>query len=118
MRQLALIAGLFLILGAGSTARPPASQTSSPRTVDLTMTEEMTFEPARIDVRGGETVVFRVRNVSNEAHEAYIGTEEEQRLHEIDHSALSSEEQTTTTHTGYGVHIAPFSTGELVATLR
>jgi len=115
-RAALLLTAASVILGACSTARPPASQTSSPRPVDLTMTEELTFEPARIDVRPGETVVFRVRNVSNEAHEAYIGTEDEQRLHETVHVGLSSDEQTQTTHMGYGVHIAPFGTGELVAT--
>ncbi len=111
-----LLTAASVILGACSTAGPPTSETSSPRTVDLTMTEQMTFEPTRIDVLPGETVVFRVRNVSNESHEAYIGTEEEQRLHETVHAVRAAEEQTTTTHSGYAVHVAPFGTGELVAT--
>lgn len=115
-RAALLLTVASVFLGACSTAGPQASETSSPRTVDLAMTGQMTFEPARIDVRLGETVVFRVRNVSNESHEAYIGTEEEQRLHATVHAARSAEEQTTTTHYGYAVHVAPFGTGELVAT--
>lgn len=104
-----------VVLGACSGAATRTGTAESPRAVDLTMTDDMMFEPDRIDVRRGETVVFRVRNVANEAHEAYIGTEEEQRLHETVHSALSSEEQTKTTHMGYAIHVAPFGTGELVA---
>lgn len=100
-----------LALGACSATQPGASP--SPRTVDLTMTEQLTFEPAILEVRRGETVLFRIRNVSNEAHEAYIGTDEEQRLHATAHYALSADEQSETTHYGAGVHIAPFGRDEL-----
>jgi len=79
------------------------------------MTDRMTFEPARIEVGSGETVRFVVRNVSNVAHEAYIGTDEEQRLHATVHAALPADAQTTTTHMGYAVHVPPFGDGELVA---
>lgn len=77
------------------------------------MTEELTFEPAQIEVRRGETVTFSVRNVTGDAHEAYIGTEEEQRLHATDHSAVAADQQAETTHQGFGVHVAPFGTGQL-----
>ena len=79
------------------------------------MTDELTFEPATIEVRHGETIRFVVRNASNEDHEAYIGTEEEQRLHATVHSALSPEQQTTTTHMGYAVHVPAFGNGEMLA---
>ena len=78
LRTALLLAALVLSAPAPPAA-PKAGTTSSPRTVQLTMTDQMTFDPARIQVRRGETVRFVVRNVSNEAHEAYIGTEEEQR---------------------------------------
>lgn len=109
-----LLIAASAVLSACSSAATQPGPDESPRAVDLTMTEDMTFEPARVEVRAGETTVFRVRNVSNEAHEAYIGTEEEQRLHATTHSAVSGDEQTQTSHMGYGVHIAPFGTGELV----
>lgn len=35
------------------------------------MTEELTFEPAQIGVRRGETVTFSVRNVSGEGRLEY-----------------------------------------------
>jgi uncharacterized cupredoxin-like copper-binding protein len=100
-----------LILGACSATDPGGSP--APRTVDLTMTEQGTFEPATLEVRRGETVLFRIRNVSNQPHEAYIGSEEEQRLHATEHAALPADEQSGTTHLGAGLHVAPFGTGEL-----
>jgi uncharacterized cupredoxin-like copper-binding protein len=115
MRVALLLAAAALLLGACSPAAPKAGTSTTPRTVDLTMTDQMTFDPARIEVRRGETVRFVVRNISGDAHEAYIGTEEEQRMHETVHAGLSSHEQSTTTHMGYGVHVPPFGNGELVA---
>lgn len=113
-RSLFLLVAAAAVLSACSGSATRTGTAESPRAVGLTMTEDMTFEPARIDVRRGETVVFQVRNVSNEGHEAYIGTEEEQRLHETDHSGFGGDQEAVT-HMGYGVHIAPFGTGELVA---
>ncbi len=113
-RAALLFTAASLILAACSTAGPQVSDTPSRRMVDLTMTERMTFEPARIDVRRGETVVFRVRNVSNEGHEAYIGTEAEQVLHENKHYGLGEGDQTKTAHMGYGVHVAALGTADLV----
>ena len=80
------------------------------------MTDHMTFDPARIEVRRGETVRFVVRNVSSLAHEAFIGTEAEQRLHETVHTGLGAGDQTTTSHMGYGINVHAFGTGQLVAT--
>jgi uncharacterized cupredoxin-like copper-binding protein len=80
------------------------------------MTGEMTFEPATVQVRLGETVVFRVRNLDDVSHEAYVGTEVEQRLHETIHSGYlpADADQARTTHMGYGAHVAPFGTSEFV----
>ena len=110
-----LLLAAVLLLSACSAGEPTVGTDSSPRRIDLTMTDQMTFEPATIQVRRGETVRFVVRNASNEDHEAYIGTEEEQRLHATVHSALSSEEQTKTTHMGYAVHVPAFGNGEMLA---
>lgn len=112
----ALLLAAVGLLSACSPAAPRTGTSASPRTIELTMTDQMTFEPARLDVRRGEVVRFVVRNVSNEAHEAYIGTEEEQQLHATVHSGLGVGDQATTTHMGYGVHIPPFGNGELVVT--
>ena len=115
LRTVLLLAAVGLLSACSPTA-PKAGTSASPRTVELTMTDHMTFEPASINVHRGETVRFIVRNISNEAHEAYIGTEQEQRLHETVHTGLGAGDQTTTTHMGYGVHVPPFGNGELVVT--
>lgn len=111
-----LLLAAVLLLSACSAGAPTVGTDSSPRRIDLTMTDEMTFEPATIQVRRGETVRFVVRNASNEAHEAYIGTEEEQRIHATDHSGFGND-QADTPHMGYGVHVAPFGNGEMLAKL-
>ena len=110
-----LLLAAVLLLSACSTGASRTGTEASPRQIDLVMTDQMTFDPARIEVRRGETIRFVVRNASNEEHEAYIGTEEEQRLHATVHAAVSSEEQTKTTHMGYAVHVPAFGNGEMVA---
>lgn len=110
-----LLAAAFL-LSACSAGESTAGTDSSPRRIELTMTDQMTFEPATIQVRPGETVRLVVRNASSEAHEAYIGTEEEQRIHATDHSGFGND-QASAPHMGYGVHIAPFGNGEFTVKL-
>lgn len=69
---------------------------------------------AGIEVGRGETVLFRIRNPYDEGHEAYFGTDEEQRLHAETHYVLPAAEQSGIDHYAMlGVHIAPFGTGEL-----
>ena len=45
------------------------------------MDDAMRFTPARIEVREGETVRFRVRNAGKVLHEMVIGTPEELKAH-------------------------------------
>jgi uncharacterized cupredoxin-like copper-binding protein len=110
----ALLMAAAGLLGACSPAAPKLGTSASPRTVELTMTEQLTFEPARIQVRRGETIRFVVRNDSSVAHEAYVGTEEEQRVHATQHGLVPIDKQWTTSHMGYGINVAPSGTGELV----
>lgn len=99
-----------LALGACS-AQPEASP--SPRIVDLTVAE-LAFEPGTVGVARGETVLFRIHNPSNEGHEAYFGTDDEQRLHAETHYALPADGQSRIDHYAMlGVHIAPFGIAEL-----
>lgn len=105
----------MLVLSACSAGAPQVGTDDSPRRIDLTMTDEMRFEPATIRVRAGETIRFVVRNASTEDHEAYIGTDEEQRTHATDHSGFGPKEQSTIEHMGYGVHVPALGDSELVA---
>ena len=106
------VGGISLVLTACASTTG-ASDVPAVREVALTMTDATTFEPAQLNVTVGETVVFAVRNESGESHEAYVGTRAEQLVHEQDHSALPVEDQGSSAHLGYGVHIAPFGTGRL-----
>ena len=80
------------------------------RTVDVRMRDSMRFEPARIDVRLGETVRFRVRNAGKVMHEFVIGTRQENEAHaklmlrfpDMEHDAP------------YMAHVPPGKTGEIV----
>lgn len=113
--RVASLLAAVLLLGACSVEEPTVGTDSSPRDIDLTMTDEMTFEPATIEVRRGETVQFRIRNNSNEAHEAYLGSEEEQTLHATRHSEVASQEQTAIPHINQpAVHVPPLGTGEFL----
>lgn len=113
-RAALLLAGV-LLLSACSAGVSTVGTDLSPRRIDLTMTDQMTFDPATIQVRRAETIRFVVRNVSKEAHEAYIGTEEEQRIHATDHSGFGND-QANTAHMGYGVHVPPLGNGEFIVT--
>lgn len=108
---LGVLAGVGLSACAGADLE--ADATPPPREIDLTMSDDMTFEPSRVRVERGESVVFRIRNVAAEGHEAYIGTDDAQRLHENDHFNARAGEQPEIDHHSYGIHIAPFGFGEL-----
>ena len=113
--RVAMLLAAVLLLSACSAGEPTVGTDSSPRAIDLTMTDDMTFEPATIEVRRGETVLFRIRNSSNVAHEAYIGSEEEQAVHATRHSAVASEDQTAIPHINQpAVHVPPLGTGEFL----
>jgi uncharacterized cupredoxin-like copper-binding protein len=51
------------------------------RTVEIRMTDAMRFEPARIEVREGETVRLRAVNRGKMLHEIVLGTAGELRAH-------------------------------------
>ena len=52
----------------------PAQAQEARRTVRITMTDDLRFTPAIIEVGHEETVRFEVRNMANSAHELVIGT--------------------------------------------
>lgn len=70
---------LLLVLGACTpAAEPGGSSTAQPRTIAVSMTDELRFEPASITVQAGETVRFVVANEGQIVHEFLIGDEEDQ----------------------------------------
>ena len=63
-----------------SRAGEPAKAAQATRTVDLEMSE-FRFSPERIEVKAGETVLFRVRNVGKIPHELMFGDAAELKEH-------------------------------------
>jgi len=51
------------------------------RTIQVVMSDDMKFTPARIDVKRGETIRFVVRNAGRVKHEMVIGTMAELKQH-------------------------------------
>ncbi len=70
MRAVLLAAPLALALAACAS---PGT-----RTVEVSMTDELRFEPGTIEVAAGETVRFEVTNVGQSVHEFLIGDEGQQ----------------------------------------
>ena len=84
------------------------------RTIQVTMNDTMRFEPARIEVRQGETVRFVVRNAGKLMHEFVIGTKQE--LDE--HAALMKKHPNMEHDEPYMAHVAPGQTGEIIWTFN
>jgi len=80
------------------------------RTIEVGMTDDMRFSPARIDVKRGETVRFVLKNNGKLMHEFVIGTKQE--LDE--HAALMVKFPNMEHDEPYMAHVAPGKTGEIV----
>lgn len=84
------------------------------RTITLTMTDNMRFNPDRIEVKQGETVRLRVRNAGKLLHELVIGTRETLAAHAeamLKHPDMEHEE-------AHMVHVDPGKTGEIIWTFN
>lgn len=83
---------------------------SARRTIAIRMSDDMRFTPARIEVKQGETVRFRIHNAGKVMHEMVIGTRQELDAHaELmkKHPGMEHDEP-------YMSHVAPGKRGELV----
>lgn len=63
-------------------ASSPASAPGQTRVVDITASDDMSFTPATVTVRRGETVTFKITNTGAIDHEFVLGDEETQMGHE------------------------------------
>ena len=84
------------------------------RTIEVRMLDSMRFEPARIDVRLGETIRFVHRNTGKVMHEFVIGTKKE--LDE--HAALMLKFPNMEHDEPYMAHVAPGKTAEMIWTFN
>lgn len=89
MRRISLVAAiaLGLLLAACSTSTgssPTAGASGDVRQIQVTMTDDMRFQPAQMQVSAGETIEFVVRNDGTIRHEFFLGGEDEQSSHEME----------------------------------
>ncbi|HCY15459.1 MAG: hypothetical protein A2Z93_01630 [Curvibacter sp. GWA2_64_110] len=67
--------------GHASAAGQPGEQAKVNRTIEVTMDDNMRFNPGLITVKAGETIRFFVKNVGKTQHEMVIGTADELKEH-------------------------------------
>ena len=65
----------------------PAEAADPDRTIKLTATDALVFDPATISVTVGETVTFEIENTGTVDHEFVLGSAEFQAQHEEDMAA-------------------------------
>lgn len=57
----------------------PADASAAERTIEVTVDDELTFDPAEFEVAAGEVVTFRVTNIGAAEHEFVLGDEQAQQ---------------------------------------
>jgi uncharacterized cupredoxin-like copper-binding protein len=59
----------------------PGQPAAVSRSVEVEMTDDMRFTPARVDAKQGETIRFVVKNAGRLKHEFVLGTDSELKAH-------------------------------------
>jgi uncharacterized cupredoxin-like copper-binding protein len=110
-----------LVLAGCGAARSTDDASTAPNddhtVIDVTMTD-MAFTPTAVNVKAGDTVLFRFRNDGMAIHEAVIGDDAFQQEHAEEMAAMGS---TDTMHHGSSDEPAPLvvqpgDTGEITYT--
>lgn len=120
-RPLTLVAGLAVALGVGSLAilawvafasgSLSTAVGSSTRTIDVSMTDDLRYNPDAFTVRAGETIRFAITNPTAIEHEFLLVDEAVQNLHAGTMAAGM-------THDGHSISIPAGQTRELIFTFR
>ena len=96
-----MLGGLVVASASGLDTGGGHGAAVDARTVEVSMTDELRFEPDDITVAPGETVRFVVTNTGESVHEFLIGDEAEQAEFEAEMSG--GEEMNHDTHSGVSV---------------
>jgi uncharacterized cupredoxin-like copper-binding protein len=96
-----MLGGLVVAATSGLDTGGHSADAEDSRTVDVTMTDRLTFEPSEITVAPGETVRFVVTNAGEAVHEFLIGDEAAQAAFEAEMSG--GEEMDHDTRSGVSV---------------
>lgn len=84
------------------------------RTITVTMTDQMRFIPAELQIRAGDTVKLVVRNAGKGLHELVIGTKAELDAH----AALMAKFPGMEHSEPYMAHVNPGKTAQLIWTFN
>ena len=93
LRRWLPVLALSLLIAACSSSGGAGSTENGPRTIAVSMSDELRFEPGAFTVAAGETVRFEVTNEGQSVHEFLIGDEaaqaefEEAMQGEMDHGS-------------------------------
>jgi uncharacterized cupredoxin-like copper-binding protein len=91
-----------------------AERAAARRRIEVGMSDDMRFTPARIEVRQGETVRFVFRNRGQTLHEFVLGTKAVLE----EHAALMMKFPDMEHDEPYMAHVAPGTSGEIVWTFN
>lgn len=84
------------------------------RTIDVSMGDDMRFQPGKLAVKEGETIRFSVKNTGKLLHEFVIGT----RAENAKHAELMLKFPGMEHDEPYMAHVEPGKTGEIVWTFN
>lgn len=91
----------------------PADAGDADRTVTITMTDALRFEPDEVEVALGETITFVLDNEGAIVHEFVIGDEEYQEHHEEEMQQMAEDGQMMMQDEPNTLVVQPGETGEL-----
>lgn len=94
----------------GGAVGQPGDPKKASRTVNVTMSDDMKFTPAKIDAKRGETIRFVVSNAGKVKHELVIGTMAELK----EHAAMMRKMPEMEHADDNMVSVDPGRTGELI----
>ena len=84
------------------------------RTIEVSMGDDMRFQPGKLDIKEGETIRFRVKNTGKLLHEFVIGTKAENAKHAelmMKFPGMEHDEP-------YMAHVNPGKSGDIVWTFN
>ena len=93
-----------------SPAGGPGDLAKVSKVIQVRMLDSMRFEPARIEVRSGQTVKFVVTNTGKIRHEFGVGTHDEQKAH----AEMMLADPDMKHEDGSVITVEPGQTGELI----
>lgn len=102
------------VFNASQVEATPFGQEGDPakvtRTVRVSMSDKMRFDPARITVRKGETIRFVVANKGAVLHEMVLGTAQELQ----EHAQMMKMHPGMEHEAAHMAHVKPRASGEIV----